>query len=195
MDRQMGMTDPRSAVFERQPSLSPPEFPVVESEPVDVQLRRVQAHSELWDAVVDCERKQRRLDDLVAARTMQRAAGVDPQIEVEARRTERAEVQVQNDRRSRVRLWAVQSGLRYVVQTLTDVHGTRTERHLLTAPASHPDLEREPWEHHTPVVVDGQTVVPGVRGDSLEAVEGWLGLPSDPSMAGTPRRARDRVRP
>jgi hypothetical protein len=94
------------------------------------------------------------------------------------------------DRRSRVHLWAAQRGLRYVVTASTDHNGNRTEQHRLTAPAGHLDLELEPWEYARPLLLDSQQVVPSVKGDTLDAVETWLGLPHDPAESGTPRPAR-----
>lgn len=196
--------DPRTAVFARQPDLTPPtEFLVDESEPFTVAHERIQLQLELWEAVRHYERESRRLDAVAAGM----AARVEREAELDAleaarqdadairERAERRAAQVMADRRGRVQLWASQRGLAYVVQTSTDRHGDTHERHLLTAPNGHPDLAVPPWVTHRPLVhPNGQVIVQTVQGDSLEAVESWLGLPHDPSKPGTPRPAPEQAR-
>lgn len=181
-----------AALFARRSSLTEPEYPVDPGEPVRVQHARVQAMVTLWAAVVDYERTMQRIDRAAAA--LANAATEGPRairggdaLEHE-QRAERYAARVMADRLSRVDLWAHQAGLRHVVQAYTDGHGIHRERHLLTAPPGHPALEVQPWEHPSALLVDGQTVVPGVRADTLDAVEDYLGLPHDPNRSGTPRQ-------
>lgn len=182
-----------AAVFDRHADLAPPEYVTDDAEPFSVQYARVQTQVELWEAVRRYEQQNRTLDAEAAAieRALDRAEqaeALDPYEEQE-RAARRAE-QTMADRRSRVHLWAAQRGLRHVVTTSTDHNGNRTDQHRLTAPAGHPDLELEPWEHARPLLLDSQQVVPSVKGDTLDAVESWLGLPHDPAESGTPRPAR-----
>lgn len=187
-----------ATVFDRRTDLTPPEYLTDDAEPFSVQYARVQTQVELWEAVRHYEQQNRTLDAQAVAieRAATRAEQADTEdtAEAEARTARRAE-QALADRRSRVHLWASQRGLRYVVSTRTDHHGNRTEQHRLTAPAGHLDLELEPWENTTPLMLDSQQVVHSVKGDTLESVESWLGLPHDPTASGTPRPSRTPALP
>lgn len=185
----MTETDTAAAVFARRPDLTPPEFPIDDTEPLNAQFERVQACVELWEAVRRYEQQQREIDARLDARARRAELedsrpAEDPQ--AAAARAERRARQLLADRRSRVTLWARQRGLRHVVQTFTDATGTSAERHVLTAPSGHPDLATPPWQHVSPLLIDGQTIVPTVPGDSLADVERWLGIPSDPAKSGEP---------
>lgn len=182
-----------AAVFDRHADLTPPEYVTDDAEPFSVQYARVQTQVELWEAVRRYEQQNRSLDAEAAAieRALDRAEQAEALDPTEDReRAERRAEQAMADRRSRVHLWATQRGLRYVVTASTDHNGNRTEQHRLTAPAGHLDLELEPWEYARPLLLDSQQVVPSVKGDTLDAVESWLGLPHDPAESGTPRPAR-----
>lgn len=187
-----------ATIFDRHADLTPPEYLTDDAEPFSVQYARVQTQVELWEAVRQYEQQNRTLDAQAVAieRAEARAeqADTDDTAETEARAARRAE-QTLADRRSRVHLWASQRGLRYVVSTHTDHHGNRTEQHRLTAPAGHLDLELEPWENATPLLLGSQQVVHSVKGETLESVESWLGLPHDPTASGTPRPSRTPALP
>ena len=188
-------TDPRSTVFERRDNLDPPEFPVDDTEPVSVQLARVQLCVALWEEIRRFEAAQRDLDaraDAIARRREQNA--VQQQLEATGQdahtvqaRAERLYAQRDADRRGRVDLWASQRGLTYCIDTARDQAGRTIERHLLTAPAGHPDLAGPPWKTVRPITYRGQLLVPTVPGETLEAIESWLGLPHDPASSGTPQ--------
>jgi len=188
-------TDPRSAVFQRQPDLTQPTYLVDDTEPFAVQYQRVQLQAELWEHIRRYEEEHRRLDAQVAAIRRRETAEVEQQRREEAgldpvalqQRADRLREQREHQRRGRVELWARQRGLTYHYATSTDERGDLIERHLLTAPQGHPDLGVPPWKTFRPVIHAGQVLVPTVRDESLQAVEQWLGLPSDPAKSGTPQ--------
>lgn len=185
------MTAHLEGLLARRPDLTEPtEWLVDETEPLEVALERVRLQQALWRAVADYETANRRLDaraDALDRAEHNRAASLEATAasadaaEWEARRAE----QIDRDRRGRVRLHAEAQGLRYVVDAHTDADGYRHERHLLTAPAGHPALT-DPGAAGPLIRRAGGVIVPTLEADTLEAVEAWLGLPSDPSAGGPP---------
>lgn len=164
----------------------PTEWQVDETEPLEIARDRIALQRALWQAVRDYETANRHLDEQAAAyrRAETRHAARLEAAETDADAAEwadrRAE-QVANDRRGRVRLHAEAQGLTYTERVHTDADGHRHERHLLTAPAGHPALtDLPPWAP-TPALIRhaGGVIVPTLEGDTLEAVEDWIGLPHD----------------
>lgn len=188
------MTANLDALLARRADLTEPtEWLVDETEPLEIARERIGLQRALWQAVRDYETANRHLDEQAAAhrRAEARRAAQLEAAETDAETAEwadrRAE-QVANDRRSRVRLHAEAQGLTYTERVHTDAAGHRNERHLLTAPAGHPALtDLPPWAP-TPALIRhaGGVIVPTLDGDTLEAVESWLGLPSDPAAGGPP---------
>lgn len=197
------MTAPASlaALLARRDDLTEPrEWLVDETEPLEIARERIALQQALWQVVRDYETANRRLDARAAAydRAAARRAGVleDANAHAEAaeqaaRRTE----QVARDRRGRVQLHAEAQGLAYVVDSFTDADGRRTERHLLTAPVGHPALtDPDAPAGSRPIRRAGGVLVPTLDGDTLEAVESWLGLLHDPVAGGPPPfRYREQV--
>lgn len=171
----------------------PTEWLVDETEPLEVARERVALQQALWQAVRDYETANRRLDEQAAAhrRAETRRTATLETAETDAHAAKWAAIhaeQVANDRRSRVRLHAEANGLTYTERVHTDAAGDRHERHLLIAPTGHPALtDLPPWAP-TPALIRhaGGVIVPTLDGDTLEAVESWLGLPSDPAAGGPP---------
>lgn len=188
------MTANLDALLARRADLTEPtEWLVDETEPLEIARERVALQQALWQAVHDYETANRRLDEQAAAqdraavRRTERAAAAEADADAAEWADRRAE-QVANDRRSRVRLHAEAQGLTYTERVHTDAAGHRHERHLLTAPAGHPALtDLPPWAPTpTPIRHAGGVIVPTLEGDTLEAVEAWLGLSSDPAAGGPP---------
>lgn len=180
-------------LFQRRAHLNTPDYRVDHTEPADIAHQRIQTQADLWAAIETYEQANRRLDGQLsyreaAAAQRRRAAHQD---EIAARADARADLWAEQNRADRIQraaVWAEQRGLRHEVDTFTDGHGDRHERHLLTAPAGHPDLAVPAWQSPSlAAVVDGQQVVPTVDGVTLEAVETWLGLPHDPAKSGAPQ--------
>ena len=187
----MTAPDPLAGLLARRTDLTEPtEWLVDETEPLEIARERIALQRALWQAVHDYETANRRLDeqaaahDRAAARRAEQVQTIDADADAADRAARRAE-QVDRDRRGRVRLHAEAQGLAYVVDTSTDADGYRHERHLLTAPAGHPALT-DPGAAGTPIRRAGGVIVPTLDGDTLEAVEAWLGLPSDPAAGGPP---------
>ena len=188
------MTAPASlaALLARRDDLTEPrEWLVDETEPLEIARERVALQQALWQAVHEYETANRRLDEQTAAHRRaeaRRAASLEAtaaSADAAEQAALRAE-QVARDRRGRVRLHAEAQGLAYVVDTSTDADGYRHERHLLTAPAGHPALTDPAAPGGLPIRRGGGVIVPTLDGDTLEAVEAWLGLPSDPAAGGPP---------
>ena len=187
----MTAPDPLAGLLARRTDLTEPtEWLVDETEPLEIARERIALQRALWQAVHDYETANRRLDeqaaahDRAAARRAEQVQTIDADADAADRAARRAE-QVDRDRRGRVRLHAEAQGLAYVVDTSTDADGYRHERHLLTAPAGHPALT-DPGAAGPLIRRAGGVIVPTLDGDTLEAVEAWLGLPSDPAAGGPP---------
>lgn len=184
------MTEP--SIYSRRPDLTPPEHLVDDADPVGVTLQRLTLQVDLWEAVRQYEQGQRRLDAEAAALIARHEADATGPGSIHGLDTtaldlaELAAIHTEQDRRRRVTLWAEQRGLRHQVETSTDAEGVTRTRHLLTAPAGHPDLATPPWHASRPAIVQGQHLVQTVPADTLAAVETWLGLPHDPTADGTP---------
>lgn len=184
---------PLAALLARRDDLSEPtEWQVDDAEPLEVARERVALQRALWQAVRDYEQANRRLDaraaahDRAAARRVAELEDADAYAEAAEQADRRAE-QVARDRRGRVRLHAEAQGLAYIVDTFTDADGRHTERHLLTAPAGHAALtDSGAPAGSLPIRRAGGVIVPTLDGDTLEAVESWLGLPHDPAAGGPP---------
>lgn len=188
------MTAPASlaALLARRDDLSKPtEWLVDETEPLEIARERVALQQALWQAVHEYETANRRLDEQTASHRRAEARRA-ARLEVAATDAETAEqaarraAQVANDRRGRVRLHAEAQGLAYLEHAYTDADGIRHERHLLTAPDGHPALTDPAAPGGLPIRRGGGVIVPSLDGDTLEAVEAWLGLPSDPAAGGPP---------
>lgn len=188
------MTAPASlaALLARRDDLSKPtEWLVDETEPLEIARERVALQRDLWHAVREYETANRRLDEQAAAHRRAEARRA-ARLEVAATDAETAEQaarraeQVARDRRGRVRLHAEAQGLAYLEHAYTDADGIRHERHLLTAPEGHPALTDPAAPGGLPIRRGGGVIVPTLDGDTLEAVESWLGLPHDPSAGGPP---------
>lgn len=190
------MTAPASvaALLARRADLTEPrEWLVDETEPLEIARERVALQQALWRAVRDYETANRHLDEQAAAhdraeaRRAARLEAAETEAEAAERAARRAE-QMHRDRLGRVRLHAEAQGLTYLEHTYTDADGRRHERHLLTAPDGHPALTDPAAPGGLPIRRGGGVIVPTLDGDTLEAVESWLGLPHDPSAGGPPPR-------
>ncbi|MEH6624190.1 MULTISPECIES: hypothetical protein [Dietzia] len=188
------MTAPASlaALLARRDDLTEPrEWLMDETEPLEIARERIALQRDLWHAVRDYETANRHLDEQAAghrraeARRAARREAADTDAET-AEQTARRAAQVANDRRGRVRLHAEAQGLTYLEHTYTDADGIRHERHTLSAPDGHPALTDPASPGGLPIRRGGGVIVPTLDGDTLEAVEDWLGLPQDPSAGGPP---------
>lgn len=188
------MTAPASlaALLARRADLTEPtEWLVDETEPLEIARERVALQQALWQAVHEYETANRRLDEQTASHRRAEARRA-ARLEAAATDAETAEqaarraAQVANDRRGRVRLHAEAQGLTYLEHTYTDADGIRHERHTLTAPDGHPALTDPAAPGGLPIRRGGGVIVPTLDGDTLEAVEDWLGLPHDPFAGGPP---------
>lgn len=187
------MTANLAALLARRADLTEPTtWQVDDREPLEVARERVALQQALWQAVADYEQANRRLDARAAAldKAAARRAATVKSSEAEADAAQwqaHLDQQFLNDRRSRVRIHAEAQGLNYVVDSHTDENGTRHERHLLIAPAGHPALTDSGASGGSlPIRRAGGLIVPTLDGDTLEAVENWIGLPHDPSVGGPP---------
>lgn len=188
------MTAPASlaGLLARRDDLTEPrEWLVDETEPLEIARERVALQQALWQAVHEYETANRRLDEQTAGHRRAEARRA-ARLEVAATDAETAEqaarraAQIANDRRGRVRLHAEAQGLTYLEHTYTDADGIRHERHTLTAPDGHPALTDPAAPGGLPIRRGGGVIVPTLDGDTLEAVEDWLGLPHDPAAGGPP---------
>lgn len=188
------MTAPASlaALLARRDDLTEPrEWLVDETEPLEIARERIALQQALWHAGRDYETANRRLDEQAAAHDrakVRRAARLeDAETNADAaEQAARRAAQVANDRRGRVRLHAEAQGLTYLEDAYTDADEYRHERHTLTAPSGHPALTDPAAPGGLPIRRGGGVIVPTLDGDTLEAVEDWLGLPHDPTAGGPP---------
>jgi hypothetical protein len=172
----------RTQMFRRISDLeTAPDYPISDTEPLDIQADRVQSHARLWEARQRWEREQRGLDARAAAAVSAERRRAEQEAERTARRT-------MSERLARVRLAAAQCGLTHRVEVL-NLPTYSEETHHLLAPEGHPALRPlHPWDK-APTArrsYDGLLLVD--VGSTLETVESWLGLPADPSQ---PRRPHD----
>lgn len=198
------MTAPASlaALLARRDDLTEPtEWQVDETGPLEIARERIALQQPLWHAARDYETANRRLDEQVLAhrRAEARRTATLETAETDAHAATWSAIhaeQVANDRRSRVRLHAEANGLTCTERIYTDAAGDHQERHLFIAPTGHPALtDIPPWAPTpTPIRHAGGVIVPTLDGDTLEAVESWLGLPHDPAAGGPPPfRYREQV--